>query len=369
MKIGHARERSPGTYELRWRPRPGAKIRTETIKAKSQRAADLELAKRVAAAAEGRGSSSASPAKLTCAEWFDQWVSGISLVMAPTTVASYESVVRCQLKPHLGKIRLRDLSPADVKLAFVKMAETRSRSGLRAVRTVLGSALDEAVTLGLLTNTPLEKLRAKRGKKHPLGLEASPKAKPVDKNRIDEEIKKLAIGHPYRMAIYLGIVCGLRLGEICGLCWKDVKSNKIEVRRQIVQIRGKLIVKGCKYDSERDIAIGGKFVELLQQHRRVLAENLLALGVRLTNEMPVCAQPTGAPIKPHAYSTWARTHGIRAHSQRHYNASALLATQPMPVVTQRLGHSTPVTTLRTYAHVIPGQENDAADAIDAVITA
>jgi hypothetical protein len=43
---GHVRQRSPGSFELRWRA--GGKVRTETIKATSTRAAEKELAKRVA---------------------------------------------------------------------------------------------------------------------------------------------------------------------------------------------------------------------------------------------------------------------------------------------------------------------------------
>lgn len=39
----------------------------------------------------------------------------------------------------------------------------------------------------------------------------------------------------------------------------------------------------------------------------------------------------------------------------------LLAGVPVHVVSQRLGHSSPVITMKIYAHVMPGNQKDAAD--------
>jgi integrase len=135
VKAGHVRQRSPGSYELRWRA--GGKIRTETISAKSEREGSRELAKRVAAGEAGQFSN--APARLTCAEWFDQWHAAFS--GAPVTLANYRSVIDRHLKPHLGRVRLRDLSPADIKRMFVEAAKTLKPSTLGQIRNVLASAL------------------------------------------------------------------------------------------------------------------------------------------------------------------------------------------------------------------------------------
>jgi hypothetical protein len=106
---GHVRQRSTGSFELRWRA--GGKIRTETIKAKSRRAAEIELAKHIAAAQSGQFSN--APARLTCGEWFEQFHAAFN--GAPVTLANYRSVIDRHLKPHLGSVKLRDLTPAQVK--------------------------------------------------------------------------------------------------------------------------------------------------------------------------------------------------------------------------------------------------------------
>jgi len=40
---------------------------------------------------------------------------------------------------------------------------------------------------------------------------------------------------------------------------------------------------------------------------------------------------------------------------------------PLSVVSQRLGHSSATQTLGTYAHVLPGQQQDAADRLGAIL--
>jgi integrase len=39
----------------------------------------------------------------------------------------------------------------------------------------------------------------------------------------------------------------------------------------------------------------------------------------------------------------------------------LLAREPVHVVSQRLGHSSPVVTMTIYAHVLPGSQREAAN--------
>jgi integrase len=52
--------------------------------------------------------------------------------------------------------------------------------------------------------------------------------------------------------------------------------------------------------------------------------------------------------------------GCALHLLRHTMASHMLARGvPLPVVSARLGHSDPTTTLRIYGHMIHGQDDEA----------
>jgi integrase len=225
----------------------------------------------------------------------------------------------------------------------------------------LSSALKEAERLDMIPRNPLDKLRGA------LPLGPAPEAQPADKATIDREIAALPVGDQRRMALYLALALGLRRGEICGLRWRDIGDSKITVREQIVPVGKGHVTKAPKYDSGREIAIGPRVAEALQQHRRALAERLLACGIRLTTDDPVCAGDDGRSLRPGSLTGWCTRRGLRLHGVRHLNASTLIMTQPIPIVTQRLGHSRPDVTLRTYSHVLPGQDDAAAEAIDAVI--
>ena len=59
---------------------------------------------------------------------------------------------------------------------------------------------------------------------------------------------------------------------------------------------------------------------------------------------------------------------IRFHDLRHAHASHLLAAGVnVKVVSERLGHASAAFTMDVYAHVMPGQQADAAAAVSALV--
>ena len=87
--------------------------------------------------------------------------------------------------------------------------------------------------------------------------------------------------------------------------------------------------------------------------------------------------PSPLLVKPLDFKLWtgpspglqrAARQGIGFHDLRHARATMLLkAGTPPHVVSRRLGHSTVAFTLQVYAHVLPGQQREAADAIEATL--
>ena len=53
---------------------------------------------------------------------------------------------------------------------------------------------------------------------------------------------------------------------------------------------------------------------------------------------------------------------------RHTHATLLLTSrEPVHVVSQRLGHASPVITMTVYAHVLPGSQREAAEKFAALV--
>jgi integrase len=110
---------------------------------------------------------------------------------------------------------------------------------------------------------------------------------------------------------------------------------------------------------------------LLQRHRARQRELFLRLGVSAHASDRVFTNEIGDPIRPNsigqAFTRLVKAAGvptIRLHDLRHTHASLLLvAGINVKVVSERLGHASVSFTLDTYAHVMPGQQAEAAAAL------
>jgi integrase len=89
----------------------------------------------------------------------------------------------------------------------------------------------------------------------------------------------------------------------------------------------------------------------------------------------VFCKEDGPPIHAQTYSrTFERLVAqmdlptIRLHEPRHTHATiALKAGIPVKVISERLGHENPAFTMKQYAHVIPGMQAEAAQAIAGLV--
>src|SRR4029077_7242375 len=115
-------------------------------------------------------------------------------------------------------------------------------------------------------------------------------------------------------------------------------------------------------------------VEELRRRKREQAQDLLALGVRQTEDTLVCARRDGEPLQPQSLthefprflSRLRDFPRVRFHDLRHSHATQLLLAGVHPKVAQeRLGHSTISTTLDLYSHVTATMQEDAAGRLDA----
>jgi integrase len=358
MKVGHVRERSPGRWELRWKD--GAKrLHTETVDASSQRAAEVELSKRVAQA-EG-GIVANAPARMTLGDYLPQWLA--SLDLKPVTRQNYASTVRTYLAPGLGHLRLKELSASAIRVAFMKWhAAGAARSSLRQVKVVLQSCLRSALLDDLIAVNPMDKLRARKGEKNPLPIAMPPKAIPVPAAKIAELLA--ADGGHYQIAIVLLVAAGLRRGEALGLRWRnvDIEGGRITIAEQRVPLTG-----GARFaepksaSSARTIKLPVEAIEALREHWRSTATALLAGGIRLTEDHTVACNALGEPLDPNAFGSWARRRGFKLHNLRHAHLSKLVNSGvPIAAVSARAGHSTIATTLGTYVHAESTDDDKAA---------
>jgi integrase len=365
-RTGHIRERSPGSFELRYKT--AGRVVTRTIrgnKAEAQRALRQMLAER------DRGTAARAPAKMLVADWLRLWLDLTAADVRPITAERYESAIRLYLAPALGAIKLRDLTPADIQAAFLKWATSGrhrgkgglARSTLGLLRKTLHAALQRAVELEQLARHPMEPLR----RRLPNGK--APEAKALDRDATSALLDGLT--GTYRPAVVLAVGCGLRRGEIVALKWRnvDLDAATVTISESTVPLRGGTHTGETKSGRTRTIAVPAFVVVELRQHRLVMTERLLAVGARLSGDHTVVAYEDGRSINPVVLTAWCRRHFGKLHQLRHSHASHLLgAGVNIKAVSSRLGHASAALTLSTYAHLLPGADQDAAQRIDDLLS-
>jgi integrase len=174
--------------------------------------------------------------------------------------------------------------------------------------------------------------------------------------------------------VMLGVLCGLRRGEIAALRWKHVNfdDRQLSVVQSAEQTRLGVRYKEPKSGRARTVALSATVIDELRKHRARQSEDLLRLGVRQTDDGFVYAREDGKPIQPRSISQAWRERvcqlalpRIRFHDLRHAHATHMLANGIHPkIASERLGHSKVGITLDLYSHVLPGMQEDAAARVD-----
>jgi integrase len=307
--------------------------------------------------------------KVTVGEYLRSWLGNKTDITA-VTHERYTEIIERRIAPTLGNIELQKLKPKHVHdwlSDLSKKGGRRNGQGLspRTVRhcyRVLWGALKQAVKLEVLSRNVADAATPPRLK--------------------DSEVEILtpdqitAVRHALRGSrlgpiVALGLATGCRLGELLALRWRDIDGGIVNVERSLEQTKGNLRFKEPKSrHGRRKITLPPSAVAALDRYHR-------QLGMATHPDALVFSNSDGFPIRPNAVSVqWnreirriKRVPPVVFHSLRHTHASALIrAGIDVVSVSRRLGHSSPVITLKVYAHLF-GDEGDgrAAEAIETML--
>jgi integrase len=318
------------------------------------------------------------PSKLTVGQWLDIWHQEYLGNVKPDTSDRYELDIRLYLKPNLGGVKLKTLSPHTIQTVYNKLhrgADGKKALAAKSIRNLNGtlhSAMEKALILKYIPHNPTKGVTLPRVEKREMAV-----IKDEDVSRFLAAIK----GHQYEMVYLMDMFTGLRQAEILGLTWANVSfdSGTINVKQQLKKERkkgGKYYFAPLKTDRTRMLTASQFVMNLLRQQRRTQAEWRLRAGGAWDNDVNLVFT-TGlgrhlvAVTVYNNLKTIVRSMGldaVRFHDLRH--TFALLSLEngdDIKTLQENLGHSNISTTLNVYGHVSERMKKDSAARMDARI--
>jgi integrase len=313
--------------------------------------------------------------EMTLAEYLRSWLKGpAKRNVRPSTFARYEQLSRKHLIPALGSVRLKRLTALHLENLYEdKLDEGLSPRTVNYIHTTVSKALRHAVAKDLL-------------RRNVASFAEAPQPKTPEMLTLNREEVRFfldaARGNRLEALYILALATGMRRSELLGLRWGDLdlEAGVLLVRRGLtISPGGGVEIEDPKrFSSRRRLEISPKVATVLKEHRGRQAEERLAAGPGgWQDEGFVFASRSGGFIHPNTlYTAYFKKLRDRAgvppihfHDLRHTYATQalLLPNAKIKVVSETLGHKDIATTLRIYAHVLPGMQREAAEAMDSVL--
>lgn len=310
--------------------------------------------------------------------------------LSPETLESYRTQVRLHIVPHLGELRMDQLTPPVLRewittlLRKPRAQQHKAKPGEDAPEIVLLSPRTVTYTHAILRSALNDALRDEvPGLRRNVAELVRPPAKAPSKARPLELESLPAIllameAHRWRALWLTYLALGLRKGEALGLTWPDLdlEVGLATINRSLRRRDGKLVDGPVKTEaSGATVPIPAPLVAVLAQHR---AEQL-----KLRLASPVWSEPDrvfttghGTPLEPRNINhEWAKVCAsagiapIRPHDLRHSMATfALRQGVDMKTIQSMLRHSRLATTADLYTHVLREVQRSGSDRIGDLLT-
>jgi len=300
--------------------------------------------------------------KDSVAAFVERWITTVLEVSdkRPTTIATYRTIARTKVLPHLGPLPLAALDRATISRWYADLRTAGvAVSTIHKAADVLGMALDEAVEEGLLRRNPVRLVD------RPALVRAEAETYTSDEvARLNEAAK----GSREFPLLVLAAHTGMRKGEALGLRWRDVRLDRreIAVTGTLVRVGGRLTRQEPKTNAgTRVIPLSPAAIAALDEARswqdgdREGSEWWSDTGYVFTTS-------TGEPMDPRNVLRWfarikraAKVRHGSWHTLRHAFASHLLGSgASMFAVSRVLGHARIGITMDVYGHLAPADMRD-----------
>ena len=283
------------------------------------------------------------PISVSFCAWTENYLLEQNNRLKTGTYKVYERYIKNHIKPFFGTMLLRKMS-REIVQSFVNSLSDLAPSTVKGIFSFIREALKQANKEQYIAPVWLD-IELPKNKRNEVEVFTREEQSHIENALNIEE-------NPNDIGILICLYTGLRIGEVCGLKWKDIdfKNGDMYVSRTVqrVTIEGKSILRELPPKSEtshRKIPIPTcllaklKIVRKLSQSAYVLNTNYHMMDTRTFQNQ---------------YKRILERAGVRyanAHTLRHtFSVRALELGFDIKTLSEILGHADATITLRTYAH-------------------
>lgn len=313
------------------------------------------------------------PSDITVLELYNEYIRAVSADIRKTTLEKKERVLKRDIIPHLGDIKLKKLTVKELQnwKNIINSQKLAIRSKQNKYKE-LHALLNFGVKMDYIPSNPLDKL----------GNFIDPYSLDIPEEKIRyytyEQFKKFISAakedlkslNDYGCYVFFNIAfyTGMRKGEINALKWSDIDGNILHIRRSVSQK-----VKGTKEfetipknkSSYRDLQMPQPLIEILDDHKKLQQqEPTWSEDFRICGGIS-CLSDTSISNKNIKSAVAAALPILRIHDFRHTHASVLINEGiNIQEIARRLGHSDTSITWKVYAHLYPREEERAVKILE-----
>lgn len=292
-------------------------------------------------------------------DWFNNYKSN---TLGINTKNNYLSRINYHIIPKLGHLKLTDISNLTVQNFYNGLINDNNLAPASAKKIIeiLNNCFKYAKKNKLIYTVPtdIEKIKLEK-----------PKIDYWDKADVDFFIKEIK-NTPLYTPVFISLLTGLRIGELCGLRWSDIdlKNGYLTVNHQVIQdkINKELILTDVlkTSTSHRSVSIPNILINYLECLREADIDDINGFVIKDRNGL--MATPRNVSMEfTKKVSKYQNLKQITFHSLRHTHATLLIFNgENIKVVSDRLGHKDISITLNTYTHVMEDMQKNTANLLD-----
>lgn len=291
-----------------------------------------------------------------------------------TTVERYRSLLRCNIEPHIGKVKVGQLRSDKITQLYTKLhSASLSPTTVAHVHGLLMATFRWARRAGRMDTDPM------------LGVEPPQRAKSTAKAMRADDARDFfawlptsawARWHPFFL---FALATGMRRGEILALRKENLDTERgvAIVAESLAESTGLVYRKLTKTEHIREVPLSDLALEALRMMEVCTAADERAAGEAYEDHDLAFPDARGRFVRPMAFSDAFRqaANGIKftsytLHTLRHTAATWLLTGgADVRTTSSILGHSDAATTLRVYSHVVNERQRSAIELIGNMLNA